>query len=1300
MHFQPSKIHHLIDQCMRADQFRLRKRLRQASQFEKKGTLKPEFLHSLLSDIDKSAVRLKHRADTQPVPAYPDELPVVAARAEILKAITDNQVVIICGETGSGKTTQIPKICLELGRGVSGTVGHTQPRRLAARSVANRIADELSSELGQTVGFKIRFTDKLTADSRIKLMTDGILLAEIQNDPFLDQYDTLIIDEAHERSLNIDFLLGYLKQLLKKRPDLKLIVTSATIDPERFSKHFNQAPIISVEGRTWPVELRYRPLQDPGLDGDEAQDESTALFEACEELACCGGGDILVFLPGEREIHDHADFLGKNISGSKRLRGAEVFPLFARLSASEQNRIFSNHSNRRIILATNVAETSLTVPGIRYVVDFGVARMSRYSVRSKVQRLPIEKVSQASANQRKGRCGREAPGICIRLYSEEDFDARAEFTEPEILRTNLASVILQMEGMRLGHVENFPFVEAPEPKYINDGYRLLHELGAVNVSHKLLPLGRSLSRLPIDPKLARMLFASKDEGCVEQILTIVSALSVQDPRERPMSSRQAADEMHAEFADSSSDFLAWLNLWEFLQVQGERLSGNQFRKMCRQRFLSWVRIREWRDVRKQLRQMIQESGFSLNNTEPVYENIHRALLSGLLGNIAIKGEKKNYLGARNRKVHVFPGSGLFKSGPKWLMSAEVSETTRLYARTVAMIKPEWVEAVAPHLLKHSYFGASWQRKRGQVGAYRKSSLYGLEINPKKRINYGPIDPVGAREIFIRDALVAGKFNTRAGFYHHNLKMIDDVQTLEDKTRRRDILVDPQELYYFYEQLIPNGIYSAPQFEQWRGEFEKQAPKGLFYSREMLLQNADADIISSTDFPDQMEFSGVVLPLSYSFNPDSNDDGVTLMVPLGIVNRVSIAQCEWLVPGLLNEKFIELLRGLPKSLRRNFVPVPDFAKDCASRMEPGDKSLLIEFAHQLKRMTNVEVSFEEWNVEALPRHLRMNFRLVDNNGKVVEEGRDLKALQQQYRDHIEESLAKTSGNVFERDDVTDWNFGDLPETVELENAGVIMKGYPALKQEGDKIALRLFASAAIAELEMYSGLRALFKRVLAEEVKYMRRKLPGIQKLCLRFTPFGSCEELKEDIIDAAIERVFIQPRELPHTREQFLETISSQRSSLVTQGNAICETLEAVFERYRDVSKRIDGSVSLSWVEPVMDVRDQLKGLIYKGFVSQTPEKWLRRMPAYLQGIDKRLDAIDSSPDKDRRRRAEFLPLWEKYKKMPKHRDVIDHYEPKLVELRWLIEELRVSIFAQSVGTAEKVSVKRLETQIRELQKG
>ncbi|MCB1754025.1 MAG: ATP-dependent RNA helicase HrpA [Gammaproteobacteria bacterium] len=1300
MYFEAAKIHQQIDLCMRAEQHRLRKRLRQISNQQKSRTLKPDVLEKLLADIATSVGIRQQRQANRPQPSYPQDLPVVQKRETILRAIEQHQVTIICGETGSGKTTQIPKICLELGRGVAGIIGHTQPRRLAARSVTSRIAEELNSETGQLVGFKIRFNDRVSAETRVKLMTDGILLAEIQSDPYLDQYDTLIIDEAHERSLNIDFLLGYLKQLLPRRPDLKLIVTSATIDPQRFSRHFDNAPIIMVEGRTWPVELRYRPLEEFSADDEDSVEETAALLQACEELAAEGGGDILVFLPGEREIREHAAYLGKKITHSKRLRGSEVLPLFARLSTAEQNRIFAAHGQRRIVLATNVAETSLTVPGIRYVVDFGLARVSRYSVRSKVQRLPIEPVSQASANQRKGRCGREAPGICLRLYSEEDFASRPEFTEPEILRTNLASVILQMEVMHLGHVENFPFVEAPEMKYINDGYVLLHEIGAVEGKRKLTRLGRSLARLPIDPRLARMLFGGRDEGCVEEMLTIVSALSVQDPRERPLDKQQAADEMHAEFNDGQSDFLAWLNLWEFLEVQGKRLSNNQFRKMCRQRFLSWPRIREWREVRRQLQSMLRQEGFSGNNRSAAYDNIHRALLSGLLANVAVKDDKSAYLGTRNRKITIFPGSGLFKSGPKWLMAAEISETTKLYARGVAMIKPEWIESLSGHLLKYSYFGARWQQKRGQVGAYQKSTLYGLEINPKKRVNYGPINPQEAREIFIREALVEGHFNSSAAFFLHNRQLLDEVQTLEDKSRRRDIVVDSQTLYYFYDGIVPEGIYSTPQFESWRKDYEREFPKGLFYTRELLLQSDDAGGLSPVDFPDHMEFSGVVLPLSYHFDPDADDDGVTLTVPVTIINRVSSKQCEWLVPGMLEEKLIELLRRLPKSLRRNFVPVPDVARDCHARMEVGDKSLLGEFSLQLKRMSGVEVPMDTWSLSALPKHLRMNFRLIDSKGQVLEQGRNLVKLQERYADRVEESLAQTTGNSFEREDVSDWNFGDLPLTVELENAGVVMQGYPALKDEGDKIALRLFATEVVARHEMRLGLRALYKKVLTEEVKYMRRKLPGIQQLCLRFAPFGSCEELTTDIIDAVIDQTCVDDAPFVRSREQFLQILADQRGELLLTANTICNKLAQIFERYRAVSKRLDGAIPLSWIEPAADIQDQLSALLYKGFVSATPPRWLNRLPAYLEAIDKRLDAIDQAPDKDRKRRAEFLPLWERYKQMPKHLEHVEDYEEQRLEIRWLIEELRVSIFAQTVGTSEKVSIKRLETRMQGLLAG
>lgn len=1300
MHVDAVKLHKKIDQCMRTDQHKFRNRLKQAGRYESAGKLKPEFLQKLLADIDLSAGKRNQRLESQPVPQYPQDLPVVQSRAEIRQAIEKHQVVIVCGETGSGKTTQIPKICLELGRGVAGMIGHSQPRRLAARSVASRIADELVSELGETVGYKVRFTDKISADSRIKLMTDGILLAEIQSDPYLNQYDTLIIDEAHERSLNIDFLLGYLKQLLPRRRDLKLIVTSATIDPDRFSRHFDNAPVILVEGRTWPVEVRYREIDETADDSGEQLSDAERLLEACEELAIEGDGDILVFLPGEREIRDHADYLSKNVGHSRRLRGTQILPLFARLSHAEQNKIFASHNSRRIVLSTNVAETSLTVPGIRYVVDFGLARMSRYSVRSKVQRLPIEKISQASANQRKGRCGREAAGVCIRLYSEEDFNNRMEFTEPEILRTNLASVILQMESMQLGHVESFPFVESPESKFINDGYRLLHEIEAVDNKRKLTKLGRSMAKLPIDPRLARMLFAARDEGCVSEILTIVSALSVQDPRERPMDHQQAADQQHAEFHDVQSDFAAWLNLHEFLQIQRARLSSNKFRKMCKQRFLSWLRIREWRDVRLQLESMLKDAGFNVKSTTTDYDKIHRSLLAGSLANIAIKTEKSEYLGTRNRKLFIFPGSGLFKTGPKWMMAAEVSETTRLYARTVAAIKPEWIERASQHLLNHSYFSPHWQRKRGQVDAFRKSSLYGLEINPKKRVNFGPIDPVVAREIFIREALVEGNFNSKATFFKHNLDLVNEVHTLEEKSRRRDILVDPQHLYVFYDRIIPEGIYSTPQFETWRTEFERETPRGLFFSRELLLQSEEADNVSNSDFPDQMEFAGVVLPLSYHFDPDSDDDGVTLTIPVAVVNRVSRAQCEWLVPGLIEEKLRELLRGLPKHLRKNFVPVPDVARDCMGRMDAGDKSLFLAFAHELKRMTGVEPVMDDWNIEGLSVHLKMNFRLISGTGKVIDQGRDLDTLQARYADHVEENLSQNAGNAFEREDIQDWNFGDLPETVEIETAGMVMQGYPALKQEGGcKVSLRLFASEASAVKEMHFGLRTLYKKILGDEVKYLRRKLPGIQQLCLRFTPFGSCDELKEDIINAAIDRTFIDDDQLPRTREQFYDKLSRNKGNLVLAANTICETLERVFEQGRVVTKRIDGSVSLSWIEPVMDIRQQLSSLIYNGFVSQTPAHWLKRIPAYLDAIDRRLDAIDQSPDKDRKRRAEYLPLWEAFQKMPMHREHIENYEAQVLELRWMMEELRVSIFAQAVGTTEKVSIKRLESKMKALMK-
>ncbi len=1298
MYFEPVNIQKKINLCMQVDQFAFRKRVRQVSKYQRSQNSHEKSLQKLQTDIEHSIQRRKARFEKKIALHYPQDLPIVKIREKLLNAINRNQVVIVCGETGSGKTTQLPKICLEAGRGIAGNIGHTQPRRLAARTVATRIAEELQSDIGSVVGFKVRFSDKVSDQTRIKLMTDGILLAEIQNDPYLDQYDTLIIDEAHERSLNIDFLLGYLKNLLSRRPNLKLVITSATIDPERFSRHFKDAPIIQVQGRAWPVEVRYRPYDQICNENNEDLDENQALLQSCEELATEGDGDILVFLPGEREIREQHDFLRKKLTFSKKLRGSEVLPLYARLSLGEQQRIFARHINRRIVLATNVAETSLTVPGIRYVIDFGLARISRYSVRSKIQSLPIEKISQASANQRKGRCGREALGICIRLFAEDEFLNRAQFTEPEIKRTNLASVILQMQAMRLGHVDNFPFVESPEQKYINDGYRLLVEIGAVDEKRHLTKLGRSLARLPVDPRFSRMLFAAKAEGCIDEVLTIVSALSVQEPRERPLVKQQAADEQHVQFNDPRSDFVSWLNLWDFITVQLNHLSNNKFRKMCKQRFLSWSRIKEWRDVRHQLVNMTTEMGLRGNNKPAGYENIHRALLTGLLANVCRKSDKREYSSTRNRKVYVFPGSGLSKSGPKWIMAAEITETSRLYARTVAMIKPQWIENLSTHLLKHSYFGEHWQRSRGQVGAYRKSSLYGLEVNPKKHINYGPIEPIESREIFIRQALVEGHFNTTAGFYKHNIALVDEIKTLEDKSRRRDILIDPQQLYYFYDALVPSGIYSTPLFEKWRLEFEKNKPKGLYYSRNMLLASSDTSSISSAQFPDQLEFADVVLPLSYRFEPDAVDDGVTLSIPATLINRVSAERCEWLVPGMLEEKLSTLLRALPKSLRKNFVPVPDFVRDCFCRMEADDKSLFLEFSNQLRRINGIDVPISAWQGISVATSMLMNFRLLGSEGQILDQGRDLKKLQKQYAPHVEKSMAQTVGNTYERENITDWNFGDLPATVEIESAGIIMQGYPALKDEKGKIALRLFADENSARQSMHYGLRALLRIVLAEEIKYMRRKLPGIQQLCLYFTPFGSCEELIDDIICAAIDQTFILERPYPVNREQYQQALSARRGDLLIIATELCDLLARIFENYRSISRRLDAALSLCWIEPAQDINEQLSALVFKGFVSQTPRNWLDRIPIYLTAIDKRLDGIDQSPDKDRKRRSEFLPLWEKFKQLPIQHEQVENYHKKRTQIRWLLEELKISIFSQSIGTTEKVSIKRLELRLLQLQ--
>jgi len=1312
-----------LDRVMQADRHRLVGQLRA---LERRSDEKRRA--ALAQNIERSIALRDGRIANLPVPTYPAELPVVERREAILAALAEHQVVIVCGETGSGKTTQLPKICLEAGRGTAGLIGHTQPRRIAARSVAARIAHELDTSVGEVVGFKIRFTDQVSPRTYVKLMTDGILLAEIRRDPFLDAYDTLIIDEAHERSLNIDFLLGYLKQLLPRRPTLKVIITSATIDPQRFSQHFDGAPILFAEGRTFPVETRYLPPSElnasargPSADEDDELDADEdnlplAIANACEILLRERQHDILVFLSGEREIREVADLLGKQASHRRALRGVDVLPLYSRLSNAEQNRIFQSHANPRIVLATNVAETSLTVPGIRAVIDTGLARMSRYSVRSQVQRLPIEKVSQASANQRKGRCGREAPGVCIRLYDEEDFLARSEFTEPEILRTNLAAVILQMRAMKLGDIDAFPFVEPPEPRFVNDGYRTLQELAALDRERQLTELGTRLSRLPIDPRLGRMLLAAADEGAVDEALTIVSALSVQDPRERPFDRRQAADELHAEFHHDRSDFLTWLNLWSFVTVQKEALSNSRFRKMCKQRFLSPLRVIEWMDVRRQLVTLARELKLPVNGTPATEDNVHRALLTGLLANVATRTDKRDYLGTRNRHLQIFPGSALFRRGndkavsrkdssataksdkggaPKWIMAAELAETSRLFARTCGAIAPEWIEHQAEHLLQYSYRDAHWQKTQGTVAAFAQCTLYGLIINPKKRVNYGPINPVESREIFIRDALVAGELRTRGEFHRFNQNLLNEVSTLEDKTRRRDIVVDPEELVRFYDAMIPEAVCTAADFETWRREYETSNPRGLFFSRELLLADGAIDI-SSSDYPDQIEMDGLVLPLSYHFAPGEDDDGVTLICPVEVLNRVSIERCEWLVPGLLEEKIAVLIKALPKPIRRNFVPAPDYAAACSEAMNSADGPLTGALSRQLLRMTGMEVAQSAWNLESVPSHLRMRISVTDDAGKPIDTGRDLLALQRRYADRVEESLVRFGDDSLEQQSVTDWNFGDLADSVDLKTRGVTMQGYPALEVTEAGVAVRLFASRDAANRAMPHGVRALYRIVLKEEVRYLNRKLPALDVMALRFTPFGTKAQLAADIIDAAIDMTFVPDGQWPRTRDAFHGALTARRAELVGNADRLATLCGEILERHRIVARRIEGSIALSWVEAVADIRDQIAALLFAGFVSSTGPARLARLPVYFDAMQKRLDAIDQAPDKDRRRRAEFLPVWEAFKQLPEHTGESD-YDAAHETLRWSFEELRVQLFAQDLGTAEKVSVSRLENRVAAL---
>ena len=1261
---------------------------------------------------------------------FPEDLPVSGRRGDIAKAIMENQVIIVSGETGSGKTTQLPKICLELGRGQKGMIGHTQPRRIAASSTAKRIAQELGSPLGVHVGFKVRFTDTLQPGASVKLMTDGILLAETQTDPLLKNYDTIIIDEAHERSLNIDFLLGYLKQLLPRRPDLKVIITSATIDAERFARHFGVgdklAPVIEVSGRLYQVEVRYRPVErdqiltgapDTGKPLPKAQaarekrDLMDAVVDGVDELCRLGSGDVLVFLPGEREIRDCAEALRKHHPPH-----VEILPLFARLSVEEQERVFKISNARRIVLATNVAETSLTVPGIRYVVDAGLARVKRYSFRNKVEQLQVEPIAQSAANQRAGRCGRVADGVCIRLYEEKDFLQRPKFTEPEILRSSLAAVILRMKSLHLTDVETFPFIEPPQGRAIADGYQLLQEVGAVDDNNALTPLGHKLAKLPLDPRVGRMILAALENACLTEMLVIASALSVQDPRDRPMEHQQAADEAHKKFADEKSEFLTYIKIWRwFEQAIEHKKTNRQLQETCRANFLSQVRLREWRDVHSQLLTIVKEQGWRLNELPATYENLHTALLTGLLGNIGFKSEDEpgaGYLGARGIKFHVWPGSSLIKKPGKWVMAAELVETTRLYARTVANIQPEWVERVGAHLLKKSWGEPRWEKRAAQVTASEKATLYGLVVYSQRRINYGMFNPFEARAIFIQDALVGGDYDTRAPFFAHNHKLVKEIENLEHKSRRLDVLVDDHLIAAFYDKLIPVDVVNGAGFEKWHKDATRDNPKLLFLNRDELMRHEAAGVTTEL-FPKTLTVTGIEMGLTYHFEPGSVRDGVTMSVPLFALNQLPRERVEWLVPGMLKEKVHLLLKSLPQKLRRHCVPLPDYAARFCERMQESGKfgrgDLIDAIIADIRTQTSLAVMTTDFKAETLPAHHFMNFKVIDEHGRQLEMGRNLATLQAEFGGQARQSFQKlaeatqvaeavapvpgkakvaapaAAPKVGAHTGLTSWTFGELPELLEIVQGKLTLIGFPALVDKGTHCDLEVFDDPTVAARTHRIGLRRLFALQLKEQLKFIEKNIPGMQQMGMQFMAMGSQEELRDQIIQKAIDIACLQDP-LPTDAASFNKRKDEGKSRLGLLVNEIARLVSQVLTEFHGLPKKLQG------VQPAAaaDMQAQLQGLVHKRFVTETEYAQLAHFPRYLKAINIRIEKLRADPARDAKSMAEWIGAATQFQRISKTMGG-KNTDPKMTEYRWMLEELRVSLFAQELRTPMPVSAKRLQ---------
>lgn len=1249
-------------------------------------------LNALVNEVHKLSAALEQKKQNLGNISFPEGLPVSERVDEISETIKNNQVVILAGETGSGKTTQIPKICLQLGLGIKGQIGHTQPRRIAARTVASRIAEELGVELGSTVGYQVRFTDHSDDSTAIKLMTDGILLAEIQHDPLLLKYDAIIIDEAHERSLNIDFLLGYLKQILPKRPELKLIVTSATIDLERFSKHFDDAPVIEVSGRTYPVETRYRPWHE------DAEDVSQAILDTLDEILLESkgkGGDVLVFLSGEREIRE------VNLAIKKaNLVGVEVLPLYARLSLAEQNKVFQPRRSRKIVLSTNVAETSLTVPGIRYVIDTGLARISRYSLRTKVQRLPIEAISQASANQRQGRCGRVSNGICYRLYSEEDFSSRPEFTDAEILRTNLAAVVLQMLQLRMGKIEHFPFVDKPDRRLINDGYKLLEELQAVSKQGHITKLGRQFHKLAVDPKFARMLIEAGRLGCLNEVLIIVSALTIQDPRERPADKQQASDEKHRRFWHEQSDFLAFVNLWNYAEAQRQELSQNQFRKLCKKEFLNFMRLKEWRELHHQLKLQVKTLNLVLNQEPASADLIHQALLVGLLSNIGRKDDddknkSHDYTGTRSRKFKIFPGSSLRKKKLAWLMAADFIETSNLFAHCVAKIDVSWVLKSAGHLIKNTYFEPHYDIKSGSVKAFVKKSLWGLVLTEKQRIEYGKIDPALSREVFIRSALVEAKYRGKGEFFKKNLKLIDEVNQLEAKARRRDILVDDERIYSFYNERIPEKVVNLAGFERWRKD-EEQNNKNLLVLNKSDLMLHDAAHISEEQFPSVIQNGDLYFPVRYEFEPTRKNDGLNVLVPVDLLHQVEQLQLEWLVPGLLREKCIALVKSLPKQLRKNMVPVPAFVDRALVRMKYSGSSLTETLGDELELISGTAIPSDAWQVEKLDGFYTANIVLVDDKNKVIDQGRDLSSLRKQYKSQVQSTL-KDIGNDIERSDIVRWDFELIPKQVELKRGAVSVKAFPGIvaNTKAKTADIKLFDNPLEAQVDTYRGICMLALNELGQTTKFIRKDLLRGKDIGLSLVKLGSREDVANDILLASVRRASFSCDVIADLRDkdQFMECVRAGKSEIVAIAQEYEQMLLESLNKLVEIKKSVKSSKNALLLALCFgDIQHQLDQIFTPGFMFDQPWTWLKHLPRYLDAAKLRIEKAPQRSNADRSSMLLVQDLWKLHQsKLDQEGHAAYFSNRNWMDFRWMLEELRVSLFAQTLKTSVPVSEKRLK---------